>query len=420
MRASRSVQAVGWMLAVWCAGCAGEMTGSQTPDPTKPGSTANPSNPSDPGNPDPGNPDNPTPNNPANPNNPSNPSDPSNPSKPSNPATGTLGKRLLVGYWHNFDNGSGFIKLKDVSPKWDVINVSFAEPTGTDGTIGFTPYNYSDADFTSEVAGLRAQGKRVVISIGGANGHVQLNTTQARDNFVQSVSAIIAKYGFDGLDVDFEGQSVKLDAGDTDVKKPTTPLIVNLIAALRTIQQKVGPSFVLTMAPETFFVQVGYMSYGGKGSGDPRAGAYLPVIHALRDILTFLQVQNYNSGPIMGLDDQYHFMGGPDFHVAMVDMLLVGFPIAKDPANVFPPLHPDQVLIGLPASINAGNGFTSVSDVQKAMSYLTKGTSYGGAYTLKTAAGYPALRGLMTWSINWDAFNKFEFSTNHRAYLDAL
>ena len=29
---------------------------------------------------------------------------------------GGLPARLLVGYWHNFDNGSGFIKLRDVSP----------------------------------------------------------------------------------------------------------------------------------------------------------------------------------------------------------------------------------------------------------------------------------------------------------------
>lgn len=42
-------------------------------------------------------------------------------------ATNNLGSKLLVGYWHNFDNGTGIIKLKDVSPKWDVINVSFGE-----------------------------------------------------------------------------------------------------------------------------------------------------------------------------------------------------------------------------------------------------------------------------------------------------
>ena len=36
-------------------------------------------------------------------------------------AANNLGSKLLVGYWHNFDNGTGIIKLRDVSPKWDVI-----------------------------------------------------------------------------------------------------------------------------------------------------------------------------------------------------------------------------------------------------------------------------------------------------------
>ena len=42
-------------------------------------------------------------------------------------AANNLGSKLLIGYWHNFDNGTGIIKLRDVSPKWDVINVSFGK-----------------------------------------------------------------------------------------------------------------------------------------------------------------------------------------------------------------------------------------------------------------------------------------------------
>jgi len=38
-----------------------------------------------------------------------------------------------------------------------------------------------------------------------------------------------------------------------------------------------GEGFVLTTAPETAFVQGGFAAYGGIW------GAYLPVIHALRD-----------------------------------------------------------------------------------------------------------------------------------------
>jgi len=54
------------------------------------------------------------------------------------------------------------------------------------------------------------------------------------------------------------------------------------------------------------------------------------------------------------------------------------------------------------------------------MDYLFKGISFGGNYSLVNPNGYPEMRGLMTWSINWDVFFNLEFSSNHRPYLDAL
>ncbi|MCK2221459.1 glycosyl hydrolase family 18 protein [Actinomadura sp. ATCC 31491] len=341
---------------------------------------------------------------------------------------GTLPKRVLVGYLHaSFANGSGYIRMSDVPPEWDVINLAFGEPTSvTSGDIRFRrcpaaecPNVEPEADFIAAIRAKQAQGKKVLISIGGQNGQVQLTTTAARDAFVRSVAAIIDTYGLDGLDVDFEGHSLSLNPGDTNLSAPTTPVVVNLIAALKALKARYGAKFVLTMAPETFFVQLGHQFYGPgpNGAADPRSAAYLPVIHALRDDLTLLHVQDYNSGPIKGLDGQYHTMGGADFHVAMTDMLLAGFPIMGDPANVFPPLRQDQVAIGLPASVNAGNGFTSVAEVQKAFDCLAKGTNCG---SYRPRGVYPGLRGLMAWSVNWDRYNAFEFSRSHRAYLDGL
>ncbi len=56
----------------------------------------------------------------------------------------------------------------------------------------------------------------------------------------------------------------------------------------------------------------------------------------MRNDLTVLHVQDYNSGPIMGLDNQYHFMGGADFHIAMTDMMMAGFPVAGNTAGPSP------------------------------------------------------------------------------------
>ncbi|MFF1452235.1 chitinase [Streptomyces sp. NPDC058274] len=336
-----------------------------------------------------------------------------------------LPAHALVGYLHaSFANGAGYTRLADVPDSWDVIDLAFGEPTSTtSGDIRFNrcpvtecPTVESDADFKAAVKAKQAAGKKVLISIGGQNGQVQLTTTAARDTFVSSVSKIIDTYGLDGLDIDFEGHSLSLDASDTNFKSPTTPVIVNLISALKTLKAKYGAKFVLSMAPETFFVQLGYQYYGtGKWGGqDPRAGAYLPVIYALRDDLTLLHVQDYNSGSIMGLDNQYHSMGGADFHIAMTDMLLTGFPVAGDANNVFPPLRPDQIAIGMPASTNAGNGYVAPSEVNKALDCLTKKTNCGSYATHGT---WPALRGLMTWSVNWDRYGSWEFQKNFDGYF---
>ncbi|MGY3679358.1 chitinase [Streptomyces sp. TE33382] len=336
-----------------------------------------------------------------------------------------LPAHALVGYLHSsFANGSGYTRMADVPASWDVINLAFGEPTSvTSGDIRFSlcpvaecPNVESEAEFKAAIKAKQAAGKKVLISIGGQNGQVQLSTTAARDAFVSSVSKIIDTYGLDGLDIDFEGHSLSLNTGDTDFRSPTSPVIVNLISAVKSLKAKYGSDFVLTMAPETFFVQLGYQYYGSGpwGGQDPRAGAYLPVIHALRDDLTLLHVQDYNSGSIMGLDNQYHSMGGADFHIAMTDMLLTGFPVAGDRTKVFPALRPEQVAFGLPASTQAGNGHTSPAEVTKALNCLTKKTDCGSYQTHGT---WPGLRGLMTWSVNWDRFNNWEFSKNFDAYF---
>ncbi|WP_112243860.1 chitinase [Kribbella monticola] len=338
-----------------------------------------------------------------------------------------LAKHALIGYMHaSFANGSEYVRMADIPSAWNIINLSFGEPTSvTSGDIRFNrcpasecPNVESDADFIAAIRAKQAAGTKVLISIGGANGQVQLTTAAARDTFVSSVSAIIDRYGLDGLDIDFEGHSLYLNPGDTDFRNPTTPVIVNLISALKTLKARYGAKFVLTMAPETFFVQIGYQFYGDGGNGgDNRRGSYLPVIHALRDSLTVLHVQDYNSGPVMGLDNQYHTMGGADFHIAMTDMIKAGFGVGTT-GQTFPGLREDQIAFGVPAASSAGNGYTAPAAVHQALDCLVKGQNCGG-YALRGGTS-PSFRGLMTWSINWDRYYNWEFQNSHAPYLAAL
>ncbi|WP_439116343.1 chitinase [Paludifilum halophilum] len=327
------------------------------------------------------------------------------------------GSKSLIGYWHNFDNGSEVLRLREVSPRFDVINVAFAEPTGrVPGEMGFTPFQATPEEFKADIEYLQNQGKKVIISIGGANGHIRLENSTERERFVESMSEIIRSYGFDGIDIDLEGSSLFLDPGDTDFKNPTTPAITHMISAIRSIRSGFGSDFVLSMAPETAYVQGGYTVYGGPW------GAYLPVIHALRDELTYIHVQHYNSGAMTGLDGRSYAQGTPDFQVAMAEMLLHGFPVANDSDQFFPGLREDQVAFGLPASPSAApsGGYLEPAGIEKALNYLAKGDSFGGTYQLRKSGGYPGIKGVMTWSINWDLAAGETFSSNVRNVLDAL
>ncbi len=301
----------------------------------------------------------------------------------------TPGSKLLIGYWHNFDNGSSNIRLRDVSPNYDVIQVAFAEPVGgaATGNMIFVPYNATQAQFKADIAELQSQGKKVLISIGGANGAIELTTQQARNQFVATMKNIINTYQFDGLDIDLEGSSLSLSPGDTNFRNPTSPKVVNLISGVQELLNTYGSGFLLTMAPETVYVQGGMNAYGGPW------GAYLPVIYAFHDRLNYLHVQHYNTGSMLALDGRAYSQGTADFQVAMAEMLLQGFPVGGNANNKFPALRPDQVMIGLPsAPAAAGGGFTTADNVHKALNYLVKGQSYGGSYILRNPSGYAALR----------------------------
>ncbi len=328
-----------------------------------------------------------------------------------------LPRHILVGYWHNWqDHAASFVRLGNISSKFDVINIAFALPTGkTTGEMNFVPCEATTPDqFKSDIAYLHSLGKKILVSVGGENGSLTLTDKSAQYHFAESMASIIQEYGFDGIDINLESK-VALRVDDTDFRNPISPPITNLIAAVKQIRAYFGPDFILSLAPETICVQGGYKTYSGV------SGSYLPIIDGLREILTYIHVQHYNSGAMTALDGKDYSQGTADFHVAMAEMLLRGFPINGDFNNIFPRLRPEQIVIGLPAFANAAsNGYTAPVEIQKALDYLTTGRPFGGQYMLRRPGGYPDFRGVMTWSINWDAAGYQRFSSSTRSYLDTL
>jgi chitinase len=314
-----------------------------------------------------------------------------------------LPKHALVGYWHNFNNGSGLIRLADVDATWDVIVIAFVDDAGN-GSVEFRlDPALNKAQFIADVAAKRAQGKIIVLSYGGEKGTVTLNNSTNLANFVNSTASIINEYGFDGVDIDLESGAGVMHGA---------PVISNMVSAIKQLNA-MFPNLYVSMAPEHPYVQGGYVAYSGIW------GAYLPMIDGLRNELDLLHVQLYNNG---GLATPYapqpYQAGTVDMMVASARMMIEGFPLANGTAGNFQGLRADQVALGLPSGPRAaGSGQATIANINNAVSCLVRRTNCG---SVSPNAAYQTFRGVMTWSINWDVADGRPFSIPVNNHLDSL
>ncbi|MET9851071.1 chitinase [Streptomyces ossamyceticus] len=283
---------------------------------------------------------------------------------PGGPGTG-LPRHAVTGYWQNFNNGATVQKLSDVPSQYDIIAVAFADATSTPGAVTFNLDSaglggYTVDQFKADLRAKQAAGKKVIVSVGGERGTVAVNNAASATNFANSVYSLMQTYGFDGVDIDLENG---LDA-------------TYMTQALRALSAKAGPSLVLTMAPQTIDMQ-------------STSNAYFRTALNVKDILTVVNMQYYNSGSMLGCDGKVYGQGSVDFLTALACIQLEGG------------LAPSQVGLGLPASTRgAGSGYVAPSVVNNALDCLARGTNCG---SFKPPRTYPDLRGAMTWSTNWDA-----------------
>ncbi|MBK3575224.1 carbohydrate binding domain-containing protein [Streptomyces sp. MBT65] len=295
---------------------------------------------------------------------------------------GTLPKHAVTGYWQNFNNGATVQKLSAVSSQYDIIAVAFADATSTPGAVSFTLDSaglggYTVDQFKADIAAKHAAGKKVIISIGGQNGTISVSDSTSATNFANSVYSLMQTYGFDGVDIDLENG---INA-------------TYMTQALRSLSSKAGSSLVITMAPQTIDMQ-------------STSNAYFQTALNVKDILTVVNMQYYNSGTMLGCDGKVYGQGTVDFLTALACIQLQGG------------LSPSQVGLGLPASTSAaGSGYVSPTIVNNALDCLTAGTNCG---TFKPSKTYPDLRGAMTWSTNWDAAAGSSWSNSVGAHVHAL
>ncbi|WP_033009441.1 immunoglobulin-like domain-containing protein [Vibrio rotiferianus] len=285
---------------------------------------------------------------------------------------------VVVGYWHNWCDGAGYkggnapcVTLDEVDPMYNVVNVSFMKVFNTSEgripTFKLDPnIGLSEQQFIDQIGALNQQGRAVLIALGGADAHVELKTGDEQA-FAQEIIRLTDKFGFDGLDIDLEQSAVT--ASDNQTVIP---------AALRLVKehyQKQGKNFLITMAPE-----FPYLTEGGK---------YVPYITGLEGYYDWINPQFYNQGGDgiwvegVGWIAQNNDALKQEFIYYISDSLSNG-------TRGFHKIPHDKLVFGIPSNIDAAaTGF--VQDPQDLYD----------AFDQLKAQGQ-ALRGVMTWSVNWD------------------
>ncbi|WP_240649693.1 chitinase [Streptomyces sp. Z26] len=288
------------------------------------------------------------------------------------PSAAEVPAHALTGYVQNFDNGAEKQRVSDVPDAYDIIAVAFADSTDKPGEITFNldpALASSEDELKSDIAAKQEAGKSVVISVGGEKGNVSVTDDASATAFADSTVALMEEYGFDGVDIDLEHGIQSQYMGK----------------ALKAIAEK-APDLVLTMAPQTIDMQ-------------STETEYFKLALDVKDILTVVNMQYYNSGSMNGCDGKVYAQGTVDFLTGLACIQLEGG------------LDESQVGIGVPATSQAaGGGYVEPKVVTDALDCLTKGENCGEFKPEKT---YPGLRGAMTWSTNWDA-------TGGNAWSDAV
>ena len=283
---------------------------------------------------------------------------------------------ILTGYWQNFNNGAKVLRISEVPSEYDLICVSFADAVAEKGAVDFTldtSLGFTEEQFIADIKTVQGRGQHVIISVGGQNGTIVVNDDASAQAFASSIKTLMSKYGFEGVDIDLENG---INAQYME-------------KALRLLPE----NSIITMAPETVYMQ-------------NTSCEYFKLALAVTDILTVVNTQYYNSGSMLGQDGKVYSQGSVDFLTALSAIQLENG------------LAPCQVGLGLPASTKgAGSGYVDPDVVIKALDDLVNGTSNG---SYKCSRQYKGLRGVMTWSINWDASNGYEFSKKVGAKLSEL
>ena len=290
--------------------------------------------------------------------------------------------KVLSGYWYGWNNP---VAISDINPLYNLIDIAFYNAASPSSPLPALDPNIINNEAAVK-AGIKQQqsvGHKVILSLGGQNDFTAINAGNVKQ-FESNTLAIINKYGFNGIDIDLEGEPARDQSNAQYIPE-----------ALKYLKTELGPSFIITAAPEFPNLRTG-------------SSIYPTLLASLGSDLTFLQPQIYNQGGDginVSSSDQAKFrvpsylaQNNAEFHAQFL-YLIMKYLSNTDPSdtNFAVKVDPAKLLIGLPATTSAaGSGYTEPAVVQQAYNFFQQQKLN--------------ISGLMTWAVNYDHNNNWQFA----------
>ena len=275
---------------------------------------------------------------------------------------------LVVGYLENWS--PNVITFTEAAKNgYNAIVMAFGTIDGT--TIGISGGNFNPSPspqaLKDDIKNAKANGaKQILFSVGGENNTYNPNSAPA-DDVAQALVAYLQEFGFTGIDFDLEidTDGSYLDQLCAGIQKRDTSLIITAAPQLNQADH----------ASDVFLVSTGnFRIYD---------------IAVKNNRFNYLFIQAYNNGwPSIN--------GNSELNVPFISAAF--YNLKKSiPAQT-------KIVIGEPATIDAAGSYS-----------VYHGPDAGpGIYSLMAAqyssiSNDPQFGGAMTWDINWDAKNNYQF-----------
>ena len=269
-------------------------------------------------------------------------------------------KKVMVGYVQAETSTNNMIQ-EALAHKYNVIVFAFANVTGEQISVDNLNQLQQQVDMVKNSNAI------ALVSVGGQN--ISFNPTDST-NFAKlgkNIADFLTDNHLDGLDLDLEGV-------------PASVTVDHLLEMLKALREQYllnnNKAVIITGAPEV-----------AGGYGSPASLGFALSIWSKRD---FLEQANFDA-----LFVQEYNQGGGAFFDGKQDTD-VGFISASfGPLSSYIPT-PTKIIVGEPATQQAGNGLHLASDI---VTDLQSGSVLGSE----------RFAGMMTWSINYDYNNNWKW-----------